>query len=65
MAVNTELPDQPRVPWCSRRSSGRPTVQQLSALLADGTSAPMATVPAMTATLLGGWMAVRAKNWGS
>lgn len=39
-------------------------LQQLTGLLADGTSVPMATVhfAAMTAALLAGCMAVRAKG---
>jgi hypothetical protein len=39
-------------------------LQQLIGLLADGTWVPMATVHfgAMTAALLAGWMAVRAKG---
>jgi hypothetical protein len=39
-------------------------LQQLTGMLADGTWVPMATVhfAAMTAALLAGWMAVRAKT---
>jgi len=39
-------------------------LQQLTRLLADGTWVPMATVhfAAMTAALLAGWMAVRARG---
>jgi hypothetical protein len=39
-------------------------LQQLTGLLADGTWVPMGTVhfAAMTAALLAGWMAVRAKD---
>jgi hypothetical protein len=39
-------------------------LQQLTGLLADGLWVPMATVhfAAMTAALLAGWMAVRAKG---
>jgi hypothetical protein len=57
-------PDQPRVRWCSRSSSGRPRCSS-TGLLADGylgTDGAGALRAPVIGALLAGWMAVRAKG---
>ena len=64
MAVDTELAGSASGAVVFSQLFWPAALQQLTGLLADGTWVPMATVhfAAMTAALLAGWMAVRAKT---
>ncbi len=64
MAVDTELAGSASGAVVFSQFFWPAALQQLTGLLADGTWVPMATVhfAAMTAPLLAGWMAVRAKG---
>jgi DHA1 family bicyclomycin/chloramphenicol resistance-like MFS transporter len=64
MAVDTELAGSASGAVVFSQFFWPAALQQLTALLADGTWVPMATVhfAAVTASLLAGWMAVRAKG---
>jgi DHA1 family bicyclomycin/chloramphenicol resistance-like MFS transporter len=64
MAVDTELAGSASGAVVFSQFFWPAARQQLTGLLADGTWVPMATVhfAAMTAALLAGWMAVRAKT---
>jgi MFS transporter, DHA1 family, multidrug resistance protein len=64
MAVDTELAGPASGAVVFSQFFWPAALQQLTGLLADGTWVPMATVhfAAMTAPLLAGWMAVRAKG---
>jgi DHA1 family bicyclomycin/chloramphenicol resistance-like MFS transporter len=64
MAVDTELAGSAAGAVVFSQFFWPAALQQLTGLLADGTWVPMATVhfAAVTAALLAGWMAVRAKG---
>ena len=64
MAVDTELADSASGAVVFSQFFWPAALQQLTGMLADGTWVAMATVhfAAMTAALLAGWMAVRAKT---
>jgi DHA1 family bicyclomycin/chloramphenicol resistance-like MFS transporter len=64
MAVDTELAGSASGAVVFSQFFWPAALQQLTGLLADGTWVPMATVHfiAVTAALLAGWMAVRAKG---
>ena len=64
MAVDTELAGSASGAVVFSQLFWPAALQQLTGLLADGTWVPMATVhfAAVTAALLAGWMAVRAKD---